>query len=348
MRHEQQQAIGYRRQRGRELMNLRSLIKLMAIIVLAWPIQAHAQPSVGTRHVGVLMYLEENDRQSKIYLDAFVQSLQKLGWTVGRNLKIDYRWTGGDAERVRKYAAELVALAPDVILVAGGSHVGPLQRVTHTIPIVFVQVTDAVGGGFVKSLAKPGGNATGFTNFEFDISTKWLELLKQIAPRMTRTAVLRDPTNPSGTAQFGAIQAVAPSLGVETSPIGLNDAGEIERGLNEFGREPNGGVIVTPSALAIVHRELIIRSTARMKLPAIYPFRYFVTDGGLISYGPDIVDQYRGAAGYVDRILKGQNPGDLPVQRSTKVDLVINLKTAKALGLNVPGNLLFSANAVIK
>src|SRR5262249_45001982 len=218
-------------------MKLRNLIKLVGIIVLAWPIQAHAQPSVGTRRIGVLTYLEENDPQSKIYLDAFVQTLQKLGWTVGRNLRIDTRWTGGDAERLRQYAAELVALAPDVILAAGGSHVGPLQQATHTIPIVFVQVSDAVGGGFVKSLAKPGGNATGFTNFEFDIGTKWLELLKKMAPRMTRTAMLRDPNN-RNAAQFGAIQAVAPSLGVEVSPIGLNDAREIEDGLNEFGRKP--------------------------------------------------------------------------------------------------------------
>jgi ABC-type uncharacterized transport system substrate-binding protein len=329
-------------------MKLRNLIKLVGIIVLAWPIQAHTQQSVGTRHIGVLTYLEENDPQSKIYLDAFVQTLQKLGWTVGRNLRIDYRWTGGDAERVRKYAAELVALAPDVILTAGGSHVGPLQRVTRTIPIVFVQVADAVGGGFVKSLAKPGGNATGFTNFEFDISTKWLELLKQVAPRMTRTAVLRDPNNPNGTAQFGAIQAVAPSLGVEASPIGLSDAREIEDGLNEFGREPNGGVIVTPNGLAIVHRQLIIRTATRMKLPAIYPFQFFVTEGGLISYGPDVVDQYRRAAGYVDRILKGQKPADLPVQQSTKVDLVINLKAAKQIGLTIPPNVLARADEVIR
>ena len=330
-------------------MKLRNLTKLVGIIVLAWPIEAHTQQSVGTRHIGVLTYLEENDPQSKIYLDAFVQTLQKLGWTVGRNLRIDNRWAGGNPERARKYAVELVALAPDVILGAGGAiGVAPLQRATHTIPIVFVQVTDAVGAGFVKSLAKPGGNATGFTNFEFDISTKWLELLRQIAPRMTRTAVLRDPNNPNGTAQFGAIQAVAPSLGVEASPIGLSDAREIEDGLNEFGREPNGGVIVTPNGLAIVHRHLIIRETSRMKLPAIYPFRYFVADGALISYGPDVVDQYRRAAGYVDRILKGQKPADMPVQRSTKVDLVINLKTAKALGLTVPQNLLTSADAVIK
>jgi putative tryptophan/tyrosine transport system substrate-binding protein len=331
------------------LMDLRKLLNFVGILVLAWPIQADAQPSVGTRRIGVLMYLEENDSQGKIYLDAFLQGLQKLGWTVGRNLRIDYRWNGGDAERARKYAGELVALAPDVILGAGGAMgVGPLQRATHTIPIVFVQVADAVGAGFVKSLAKPGGNATGFTNFEFDISTKWLELLKQVAPHMTRTAVLRDPNNPSGTGQFGAIQAVAPSLGVEVSPIGLSDAREIESGLNEFGREANGGVIVTPSGLAIVHRHLIIRETTRMKLPAIYPFRFFVADGGLISYGPDVVDQYRRAAGYVDRILKGQKPADLPVQRSTKIDLVINLKTAKALGLTVPQNLLTSADAVVK
>ena len=265
-------------------MKLRRLIKLVGIIVLAWPIHAHAQPSVGTRRIGVLTYLEENDPQSKIYLDAFVQTLQTLGWTVGRNLRIDNRWTGGDAERVRKYAAELVALAPDVILAAGGSNVGPLQRATHTISIVFVEVSDAVAAGFVKSLAKPGGNATGFTHFEFDISTKWLELLKQIAPRMARTAVLRDANNPRGTAQFGAIQAVAPSFGVDANPIGLNDAREIENGLNEFGREPNGGVIVMPNAAAIIHRQLIIRTTTRMKLPAIYPFRFFVDDGGLISY----------------------------------------------------------------
>jgi putative ABC transport system substrate-binding protein len=323
-------------------------MRLVSLVVLVWPIQTLAQPAVGTRRIGFLTYLKENDPQSKIYLDAFVQALQKLGWTVGRNVRIDNRWTGGDAERVRKYAAELIALAPDVILVAGGSHVGPLQRATPTIPIVFVEVSDAVGGGFVKSLAKPGGNATGFTVFEYDISAKWLELLKQIASHMTRTAVLRDPNNPSGTGQFGAIQAVAPSLGVEASPIGLNGAREIEDGLNEFGRVPNGGVIVTPNGLAIVHRQLIIRTTARMKLPAIYPFRFFVVDGGLISYGPDVVDQYRRAAGYVDRILKGQKPADLPVQRSAKVDLAINLKTARALGLTVPQNLLTSADAVIK
>ena len=329
-------------------MKRRDLMRLVSLIALIWPMQTLAQAPVGTRRIGVLTYLEENDPQSKIYSDAFVQTLQKLGWNVGRNLRIDARWTGGDAERARKYAGELVALAPDVILAAGGRMLGPLQQATHTIPIVFVQVADAVGGGFVKSLAKPGGNATGFTNFEFDISTKWLELLKQIAPRVTRIAVLRDPNNPSGTGQFGAIQAVAPSLGVEVSPIGLSDAREIESGLNEFGREPNGGVIVTPNGGAIVHRQSIIRTTTRLKLPAIYPFQFFVAEGGLISYGPDVADQYRGAAGYVDRILKGQKPADLPVQRSAKVNLVINLKTAGALSLTVPPNLLASADAVIK
>jgi putative tryptophan/tyrosine transport system substrate-binding protein len=323
------------------------LLLLPAFLMTVFSV-AEAQVSERTRRIGVLTYLEENDPQSKIYLDAFVQTLQKLGWTVGRNLRIDNRWTGGDAERTRKYAAELVALSPDVILAAGGRMLGPLQGATHTIPIVFVQVSDAVGGGFVKSLAKPGGNATGFTNFEFDISTKWLELLKQIAPRMTRTAVLRDPNNPNGTAQFGAIQAVAPSLSVEVSPISLSDAREIEDGLNEFGREPNGGVIVTPSGLAIVHRQLIIRTTTRMKLPAIYPFRFFVTDGGLISYGPDVVDQYRNAAGYVDRVLKGQKPADLPVQQSTKVELAINLNAAKQIGLTIPPNVLARADRVIQ
>ena len=322
---------------------------LVLLIAFTFSISAEAQqPAAGTRHIAALINLEEHDPQAKLYLNAFLQSLQKLGWSVGHNLRIDYRFTGGDPERVRKYAAEVVALAPEVILAVGGSHVGPLQQVTRTIPIVFVQVADPVGGGFVKSLAKPGGNSTGFAVFDFDISTKWLELLKQIAPRITRIAFLRDPTNPSGPGQFGAIQVVASSFGIEVSPLGLNDDAEIERGLNEFGREPNGGVIVTPTSLALVHRSLIIATATRLKLPAIYPFRYFVTDGGLISYGPDVVDQYRRAAGYVDRILKGQNPADIPVQRSTKVDLVINLKTAKALGLTVPRDLLTSADAVLK
>jgi putative ABC transport system substrate-binding protein len=329
-------------------MKRREFITLLGGAMVAWPFAARAQQPERVRRIGVLMNLAADDPQSPIRIAAFLHGLQQLGWTDGRNVQIDYRWTSGDAERIRKYAAELVALAPDVLFVAGGSHVGPLQQVTRSVPIVFVQVADAVGAGFVNSLARPGGNATGFTNFDFDISGKWLELLKQIAPRMTRTAVLRDPANPSGTGQFGAIQAVAPSFGVEASPLSLRDVGEIERGLTEFSREPNGGVIVTPSGLAIVHRELIIALAARLRLPAIYPFRYFVNEGGLISYGPDVVDQYRRAAGYIDRVLKGQKPADLPVQRSTKVDLVINLNAAKAIGLTVPPKLLASADAVIK
>ena len=317
-------------------------------VFLTTSYSAEAQHPERMRRIGALMNLGANDPESQIYIAAFLDGLQKLGWTVGRNVQIDYRWTAGDPSRVRKYAEELVALAPDVILTVGGSHVGPLQQTTHSLPIVFVQVADAVGGGFVDSLARPGGNATGFTNFEFDISAKWLEVLKQIAPRMTRTAVLRDPTNPSGTGQFGAIQAMAPSFGVEAIPVGLRDASEIERGLTAFAHESNGGVIVTPSSLAIVHRELIITLTGRLRLPAIYPFGYFVTGGGLISYGPDVVDQYRRAAGYVDRILKGEKPADLPVQKSTKVDLVINLKAAKQIGVRIPPNVLARADRVIK
>ena len=322
---------------------------LVALLLLAVAVKAEAQPSERLRRIGVLLYLQEDDPEARTYVTAFLQALQKLGWIVGRNVQIDYRWTAGDADRVRKYAAELVALAPDVILTAGSAHVGPLQQATRTVPIVFVQATDPVGGGLVNSLARPGGNATGFTNFELDISTKWLELLKQVAPRLTRVAVLRDPANPSGTGQFGAIQAVAPSFGVEeVRPVGLHDAGEIERGVTAFARESNGGLIVTPSGLAIAHREPIVKLAARHRLPAIYPFRYFVTDGGLISYGPDVVDQYRRAAGYVDRILKGTKPADLPVQQSMKFELAINLKTAKALGLTVPSMLLTSADTVIK
>jgi ABC-type uncharacterized transport system substrate-binding protein len=323
-------------------------ILLLAAFLLTTVSVSDAQHPERMRRIGALMNLEAKDRESKIYIAAFLEALSKQGWTVGRNVQIDYRWTAGDPNRVRKYAEELVALAPDVILTVGGSHVGPLQQVTRSIPIVFVQVADAVGGGFVNSLARPGGNATGFTNFEFDISGKWLELLKRVTPRMTRTAVLRDPTNPSGTGQFGAIQAVAPSFGVEASPVGLRDANEIERGLTAFAHEPNGGVIVTPSSLAIVHRELIIALAARLRLPAIYPFGYFVTDGGLISYGPDVVDQYRRAAGYVNRILRGENPADLPVQKSTKVDLVVNLTAAKQIGLTIPPNVLARADRVIK
>jgi putative ABC transport system substrate-binding protein len=315
----------------------------------AGPVAAGAQQlPQRVRRVGALLYLNEEDVESKTYLAAFVKQLAELGWIVGRTLQIDYRWTGGNAARLWQYAAELVALSPDVIMVAGGSHVGPLQQVTRTIPIVFVQVADAVGGGFVESLAHPGGNATGFTNFEFDISSKWLELLREVAPRTTRTAVLRDPSNPTGTAQFGAVQAVGRGIGIEATPIGLRDAAEIERGISEFAARPNGGLIITPNGLAIVHRALIIELAERYRLPAVYPFRYFATGGGLISYGPDAVDQYRRAAGYVDRILMGQKPADLPVEQSTKVALTINLKAAKALGFEIPPSLLARADEVIE
>jgi putative ABC transport system substrate-binding protein len=272
-----------------------------------------------------------------------------LGWTVGRNVRIDYRWgAGSDANRIRRHAAELVALAPDVILASGGSVLGPLLQVTGTVPIVFVQVTDPVGAGFVESLARPGRNATGFSVFEFGIGAKWLELLKEVRPGVTRVGVLRDPVSPSGTGMFGAIQTVAPSFSVEASPVGLRNAAEIERGITEFSRGANGGLVVTPSALASVHRDRIVALAARHRLPAVYPFRHFVTDGGLIYYGPDPIHQSWSAAGYVDRILRGEKPADLPVQNPTKYELAINLKTAKALGLDMPTTVLARANEVIE
>ena len=287
------------------------------------------------RRIGVLMYLAADDAEGQARLAAFTQALQQLGWSDGRNLRIDTRWA--TADDIRRHAAELAALAPDVLVAGTGTAtVAPLLQATRTVPIVFVTVIDPVGAGFVASLARPGGNATGFTIYEYSMSGKWLELLKEIAPRVTRAAVLRDPAVASGIGQFGAVQIVAPSLGVELSPVDVRDAGEIERAVTAFARGLNGGLIVTASALAIVHRELIIALAARHKLPAVYPARFYVTAGGLISYGPDLIDQFRRAAGYVDRILKGEKPADLPVQAPTKYELVINLKTAKALGLDVP------------
>jgi putative ABC transport system substrate-binding protein len=271
-----------------------------------------------------------------------------LGWTVGRNVRIDYRWGGGDAERIRGYAAELVALAPDIILASGGVTMAPLQQATRTVPIVFASVIDPVGAGYVASLARPGGNATGFTQFEYGISGKWLELLKEIAPGVTRAAVLRDPATAAGIGQLGAIQSVSPAFGVEVSPIDVRKAGEIERAVAAFARGSNDGLIVVPAALAIVHRELIITLAARHRLPAVYPLRFFVTSGGLIPYGSDSIDAYLRAAGYVDRILKGEKPADLPVQAPTRYELVINLKTAKALGLDVPATVLARADEVIE
>jgi putative tryptophan/tyrosine transport system substrate-binding protein len=292
--------------------------------------------------------LAADDPAGQARLVAFVQALQELGWTDGRNMRIDPRWAAGDAKRFRRYAAELVELAPDVILASGGTGVGALLQASRTVPIVFTQTQDPVGAGYVDSLARPGGNTTGFTNMEYGTSGKYLELLKEIAPRIARAAVLRDPTIPQGIGQFGAIQAVAPSLGVELRPIDVHDAPEIERAVNAFARSANGGLIVTGSALTALHRDLIITLAARYKLPAVYWERFFVTGGGLISYGADSIDPHRRAASYVDRILKGEKPADLPVQAPVKYELAINMKTARALGLDVPSSLLARADEVIE
>jgi putative ABC transport system substrate-binding protein len=314
----------------------------------AWPLAARAQQPQRPRRIAFLTSQAADDRVSQDYVGAFLQGLQEFGWSVGRNLRIEPRWNASDPERKRRYAAELVALAPDVILATGDSNTGPLLEATRTIPIVFVLVPDPVGAGFVQSLARPGRNATGFTNFEFGMSGKWPELLKQIAPGLARMAVLRDPTVTGAIGQLGAIHAVAPSLRVEASPIDVRNASEIERAIVEFARSPNGALIVLPNGLSYVHRELIIGLAARHRLPAVYPFRFFATDGGLISYGPDDVDQLRRGAGYVDRILKGEKPADLPVQTATKYETVLNLKTAKALGLDVPATVLARADEVIE
>jgi putative tryptophan/tyrosine transport system substrate-binding protein len=313
-----------------------------------WPLAARAQQSNRTRRIGVLMHLAADDPESLVRVAAFAQGLQELSWKLGTNVQIDTRWAAGDAEQFRKYAAELVALAPDVILASATPSVGALQRATNTVPIVFAAVTDPVGQGFVASLARPGGNTTGFAVYEYGIGPKWLELLREIAPRVTRVAVLRDPTLASTSGLLGAIQGVAPSMGMDVSPLGMRDEGEIERGITAFARGSNGGLIVLAAPLASVHRELIAALAARHQLPAVYSLRFYVTGGGLISYGPDIIDQYRRAAGYVDRILKGEKPGDLPVQQPTKYELVINLKTARALGLDVPATVLARADEVIE
>jgi putative ABC transport system substrate-binding protein len=314
----------------------------------AWPLAARAQQTQRMRRIGVLVNLPADDPQAQVRNAALLQGLQELGWTVGRNVRIDFRWGAANAERIRRDAAELVALAPDVLLAPGTSTLEPLLQATRVVPIVFVHVADPVGGGFVESLAHPGGNTTGFTNLEYGVSGKWLELLKQLAPRVTRAAVLRDSTVSSGTAQFAAIQAVAPSLGVEVSPVNVRNASEIERGVAAIARGANGGLIVPAGGWAVRHRDLIIARAGQHKLPAVYYDRYFVTAGGLISYGPDLVDQYRQAAGYIDRILKGEKPADLPVQMPTKYQIVLNLKTAKTLGLEIPPTLLARADEVIE
>ncbi len=313
-----------------------------------WPIAARAQQPERMRRIGVLMNLSEDDAEGRPRIAAFEQTLQQLGWTIGRTVQIDYRWGSGDADRYRKFTAELVALKPDVIVASNTSTVRALRRTGHIIPIVFASAVDPVGSGLVSSLARPGGNVTGFSAFEFGMSGKWLELLGEIAPSVTRVAVLRDSNTTGGIGQFGALQAVAPSLGMDVVPVDIHDPAEIESALAAFARKPNVGMVVVSGALAGVHRDLIIKLAGKDWLPAVYPYRFFATGGGLMSYGPDRIDPWLRAAAYVDRILKGEKPADLPVQAPTKYELVINLKTAKTLGLIVPQTLLARADEVIE
>jgi putative ABC transport system substrate-binding protein len=326
----------------------RDFIKVIIGSAAAWPLAARAQQAQRMRRIGVLMGLAATDAEGQARFAAFLQGLQEFGWAIGRNVIIDIRWSTGNNTDFRKYAMELVALGPEVILAYSSDVVAPLLQVTRTVPIVFAVVVDPVGAGYVDSLARPGGNITGFTVFEYSMSGKWLQLLKEIAPGVTRVAVLRDPSIASGPAEFAVIQAAAPSLGVELRPVDVRDEGEIERALALFAQSPNGGLIVTGSPQAISHRDLIIASAARHRLPAVYFVRVWAAAGGLISYGPDVFDQLRRAAGYVDRILKGDKPADMPVQAPTKYELVINLKTAKALGLTIPPSLLSRADEVIE
>jgi putative tryptophan/tyrosine transport system substrate-binding protein len=328
-------------------MRRREFLGVLGSAAAAWPLAAPAQQPESVRRIGVLSGSAMDTPDLQARLAAFQQVLQQLGWTDGRNVLIDYRWGAGSADNTRKYAAELVAVAPDVIL-ATGPTVEQLLQATRTVPIVFVITPDPVGSGFVDSLSRPGGNATGFMLFEYSLSAKWLELLKQIAPAVTRAAVLRDPATTSGVGQFAVIQSVAPSVGIEVSPVNVRDAGEVERAVKAFARSPNVGLIMTAGPLTGTHRDLVITLAAQHKLPAVYNNRSYVDAGGLISYGANFIDQYRQAAGYVDRILKGEKPADLPVQAPTKYELVINLKTAKALGLEVPPALLARADEVIE
>jgi putative ABC transport system substrate-binding protein len=326
----------------------RQFITLLGGAAVAWPLAARAQQPERMRRIGVLMALNADDAEGQARIAAFVRGLQQLGWTVGKNVRIDYRLAGIDADTLRKYAAELVALAPDVILVQSSPAIAPLLQATQTVPIVFTLIADPVGAGYVDSLAHPGGNVTGFTVFEYSIGGKWLELLKEIAPRVTRVAVLREAAVAAGPAQFGAAQTVAPSLGMELRPVDTRDAGEIERAITAFARGANSGLLVTGSSSATLHRDLIVALAAQHRLPAVYFNRLFVTAGGLISYGADYVDQFRRASRYVDHILKGEKPANLPVQAPTKYELVINLKTAKALGLEMPATVLARADEVIE
>jgi ABC-type uncharacterized transport system substrate-binding protein len=326
----------------------RDFTALIGGAAITWPLAARAQQAEQMRHVGALMLLAEDDPASKPRIAAFLQGLQQLNWTVGNNVRIDIRWGAADAARARKDAAELVALAPDVILAVASPATAALQEATHTLPIVFVNVTDPVGAGYVASLARPGGNVTGFAYIEYGMSGKWLALLKEVAPGVTRAAILRDPALPVGIGQFGAIQSVAPSLGVETSPIDVRNVREIERAIADFARTTNGGLIVAASPAALINRNVIIAVAAEHRLPAVYFQSEFVRAGGLVSYGPDAVAEYGQAASYIDRILRGEKPADLPVQAPTKYETVINLKTAKDLGLTLPPALLARADKVIE
>lgn len=328
-------------------MRRREFVTLLGGMIAAWPSAARAEADGRVRRIAVLGPLALDDPEAQKRSTVLEESLEQLGWTVGRDLKIETRQFRGNLDLLRRYAAELVALAPDVILSIGSVAVTPLQQATQTIPIVFVNAPDPVGAGFVQSMAHPGGNTTGFSNFEYSMSGKWAELLKQIAPNVTRALVFRDPTSPAGIGQFASVRSVAQSLGVELTPLNVRDAGEIERNVVAFAGSRNGGVIVTAGGTA-ARRELIIGLAARYKLPTIYPYRYYAVDGGLITYGPNTLDPLRRAAGYIDRILKGEKPGDMPVQAPTKYELVINLKTAKALGLTIPQSLLATADEVIE
>jgi putative ABC transport system substrate-binding protein len=324
----------------------RDFITLLGGGAAAWPLAARAQQGGRMRRIGVLINFPADDPESQSRVGAFLQGLSELGWTLGRNVRIDYRW-GTDNDRVRRNVAEILALAPDVIMANATVIMTPLLQATRTVPIVFTNVVDPVGAGFVSSLARPGGNATGFTAFEYAISGKWLELLKEIAPSITRAAVIRDAGRGPGIAQFAAVQGAAPALGIEVSPIDARDPSEMERSLAAFARSSNGGLIVTPGGTGF-QRDLIIALAARHRLAAVYPYRYYVASGGLVSYGPDPIDQYRRAAGYIDRVLKGEKPGDLPVQAPTKYELAVNLKTGKTLGLELPSTLLARADEVIE
>ena len=329
-------------------MKRREFITLLGGAAVAWPLASRAQQMRRIRRIGVLMSTTPDDVEGQARIAAFLKGLQQSGWAVSGNVRIDTRWGAGDADRIRKYAAELVALAPDVILASGGAVAGPLLQLTRTVPIVFTLTPDPVGAGFVESLARPGGNATGFTSIEYGTSGKWLELLREIAPRVTRVAVLRDPTLPAGISQFAVLESVAASLGIELSSISGRNAPEIEAAVMEFARSSNGGLIVLGSAVTVLHRDLIIALAGRHALPAVYPGTYFVSSGGLISYSADSTDPHRRAAGYVDRILKGEKPANLPVQNPTNYELAVNLKTAKELGLTVPPTLLARADEVIE